>query len=45
MRLRILLVLLVPAAALAGCRKTIHEADAPPPPPQRVHTSGATFSI
>jgi hypothetical protein len=45
MRLLVLLVLLVPAATLAGCRKTIHEADTRRPPPQRIHTSAATLSI
>ena len=40
-----LLILLVLAGALSGCRKTIHEADAPAPQHQPPYTSAATFSI
>jgi hypothetical protein len=38
-----LLILLAALLLLGGCRKTIHEADAPPA--RHPHTSGATFSI
>lgn len=38
-----LLILLIAALFLAGCRKTVREAEAPPG--IRPYTSGATFSI
>ena len=40
-----LLILIAAISLLSGCRKTIHEANAPAPHQQPAYTSAATFSI